>query len=156
MQTRFQRPLLKLPAVAVLQNKPGCHPFRLPPETLPSTARPRLTHQVLLCVSDGLRVAPHQAHREEEVNHSEDGVQPKEVVAEEGDNTCRQGSVPRQGLRVQGLGLGYPHGTGPRTMASSQQMPPTEAVWPTVNTLESSPGPVLTTEPQTHKALPVS
>lgn len=40
MQTRFQRPLLKLPAVVVLQNKPGCHPFRLPPETFPSTARP--------------------------------------------------------------------------------------------------------------------
>ena len=66
------------------------HPFpaptRDPPQHTPSAS---LTHQALLFVLDGLGVVPHEAHGENEVNDSEDGVQPKEVVAGGGGGEIR-------------------------------------------------------------------
>lgn len=89
-----------LTAVTLLGNKTGYHsslaPTCNPPQHVPP---PSLTHQVLLRVLDGLGVVPHEAHGEEEVNDSKDGVQPKEVVA-------RGGHHLPSGLDPQGRGWG--------------------------------------------------
>lgn len=74
-------------------------PLSPSPARAPSSS---LTHQVLFFVLDGLGVVSHEAHSEDEIDNSEDGVQPKEVIAE-GDTICYQGWASRQWAGVLGL-----------------------------------------------------
>lgn len=50
---------------------------------------------------------PHEAHGEDEVEDSEDGMQPEKVIAGGGgDTTCHQGWAPKPGWGCRGWARG--------------------------------------------------
>lgn len=85
---------------------------------LAAPCAPSCTHQALLLVPDGLGVVPHEAHSEDKVEDSEDGVQPEKVVAGGGGGPAAIGAgLPSRGGGA-GLRPGSPHGAELRVSGS--------------------------------------